>query len=78
MITMPDTPLRGIRERAHISREDIVRRGSQVSMATIRNAEKGARVKYQTGVQILTALNSLLAERGYPIVTLDDLGLDLR
>jgi len=65
-----------LRERLDIPREDIVRR-SQVSVATIRNAEKGAKITRRSALQILHAVNSHLRESNQPEVTLDDLGFVL-
>lgn len=69
--------LRSIRERADITREDIVKRARSISVGTVRNAEKGGRVRYDSATQILEALNSLLAEKQQSPVTLADLGLQL-
>jgi hypothetical protein len=46
-------------------------------MGTIRNAESGKRVTYDTATQILEAINGLLEEAEKEKVTLDDLGLTL-
>jgi AcrR family transcriptional regulator len=46
-------------------------------MGTVRNAESGKRVTYDTATQILEAINSLLEEKGQAKVTLEDLGLTL-
>ncbi len=61
-----------LRERLDITREDIVRR-ARVSVATVRNAEKGAKITRRSALQILHAVNSHLREGNQPEVTLDDL-----
>ncbi len=65
-----------LRERLDITREDIVRR-SAVSVATVRNAEKGAKITRRSALQILHAVNAHLRESNQPEVTLDDLGVVL-
>ena len=65
-----------LRERLDITREDVVRR-SHVSVATVRNAEKGAKITRRSALQILHAVNSHLRESNQPEVTLDDLGFVL-
>jgi hypothetical protein len=73
-----DTPLRLIREQqAGATREDIVKRARSLSIGTVRNAEKGGRVRHDTATQILEALNSILIEKGKQPVKLEDLGLSL-
>ena len=61
-----------LRERLDITREDIVRR-ARVSVATVRNAEKGAKITRRSALQILHAVNSHLREGNQPEVTLDEL-----
>lgn len=61
-----------LREQLDITREDIVRR-ARVSVATVRNAEKGAKITRRSALQILHAVNSHLREGQQPEVTLDDL-----
>ena len=65
-----------VRERLDITREDVVRR-SHISVATVRNAEKGFKITRRSALQILHALNSHLRERNQPEVTLDDLNFVL-
>ena len=65
-----------LRERLDITREDVVRR-SHVSVATVRNAEKGLKITRRSALQILHAVNSHLRESNQPEVTLDDLGFML-
>lgn len=65
-----------LRERLDITREDVVRR-SHVSVATVRNAERGAKITRRSALQILHAVNSHLRDSNQPEVTLDDLGLVL-
>jgi|SRR5215469_6259848 len=61
-----------LRERLDIIREDIVRR-ARISLATVRNAEKGAMITRRSTLQILHAVNSHLREGNQPEVTLDEL-----
>lgn len=77
MQVMADTPLKEIRLSLGLSQEGLARRTRSVSMGTIRNAESGKRVTYDTATQILEALNELFEEGGKPSVTLDELGLHL-
>jgi len=72
MQVMNDSALLRLRERLDITREDVVRR-SHISVATVRNAEKGAKITRRSALQILHALNSHLRESNQPEVTLDDL-----
>ena len=65
-----------LREQLDITREDIVRR-SDVTVGTVRNAEKGLRVTRRSALQILNAVNSYLRDSNQPEVTLDDLGFVL-
>jgi len=76
MLVMSDSALLRLRERLDITREDVVRR-SHVSVATVRNAEKGAKITRRSALQILHAVNSYLRESNQPEVTLDDLGFVL-
>jgi transcriptional regulator with XRE-family HTH domain len=77
MKVMADAPMRAIRESINVTREDIVRRSRSLSIGTVRNAEKGRSVKYDTALQILEAVNGLLQDAGREPVTLEDLGLKL-
>jgi transcriptional regulator with XRE-family HTH domain len=77
MQVMADAPLKEIRLSLGASQEGVARRTRSVSMGTVRNAESGKRVTYDTATQILEAINSMLEEAGRPKVTLDDLGLTL-
>ena len=72
MQVMSASALVRLREQLDITREDIVRR-SHVSVATVRNAEKGCKITRRSALQILHAVNSHLQERHQPEVTLDDL-----
>ncbi len=76
MQVMSTSALLRLRERLDITREDIVRR-SHVSLATVRNAEKGAKITRRSALQILHAVNSHLRESDQPEVTLDDLAFVL-
>jgi DNA-binding transcriptional regulator YiaG len=77
MKVMADTPLKQIRQDLGVSQEGLARRTRSVSTGTVKNAENGKRVTYETATQILEAINILLTETGKPTVTLDDLGLTL-
>ncbi len=72
MQVMNDSALLRLRERLDITREDVVRR-SHISVATVRNAEKGAKITRRSALQILHAVNSHLRESNQPEVALDDL-----
>ena len=72
MQTTSASALLRLREQLDITREDIVRR-ARVSVATVRNAEKGAKITRRSALQILHAVNSHLRESNQPEVTLDDL-----
>ena len=77
MQVMADTALKEMRQSLGISQEELARRTRSVRMGTVRNAEGGKRVTYDTANQILEAINSLLETAGREKVTLDDLGLNL-
>jgi DNA-binding transcriptional regulator YiaG len=74
---MADTGLKRIREELGVSQEGLARRTRSVSTGTVRNAENGRRVTYDTATQILEAINELLSEAGKPAVTLEQLDLSL-
>jgi predicted transcriptional regulator len=75
---MPSTnQLRMIRESLGLSQEGVARRTRGLSSRTIRNAESGQRVTFDTAIQILGAINGALGEAGRQKITLDDLGLTL-
>jgi DNA-binding transcriptional regulator YiaG len=76
MQLMSTSMLLQLREQLDITREDIVRR-SNISVATVRNAEKGSKITRRSALKILRAVNSHLRESNQPEVTLDDLGLVL-
>ena len=65
-----------LREQLDITREDIVRR-SDVTVGTVRNAEKGLKITRRSALQILSAVNSYLRDRNQPEIKLDDLGFVL-
>jgi len=71
------TKLRRIRENLGATQEGVTRRTRSLAVRTYVRAEDGERVTYGTAMQILDAINELLAERGRPPVTVDDLGLTL-
>ena len=71
------TQLRQIRDSIGATQETVARRTRTIGLRTYIRAESGNRVTYDTAMQILEAINSLLAESGKPTVTLEDLGLNL-
>ena len=74
---MADANLRAIRESLSISQEGLARRTRNLTTSTVANAERGQRVTYDSAMQILEAINELLAQAGKPPVTLNQLGLNL-
>src|SRR6266496_5104427 len=77
MQVLSNSPLLRLREQLDITREDIVRR-SNVTVGTVRNAEKGLKVTRRSALQILNAVNSYLRDAGQSEVTLDDLSFPLK
>jgi len=77
MKVMAETGLKAIRESIGLSQEGVAHRTKGLSSRTVRNAESGQRVTFDTAIQILNAINSALAEAGEPAVTLADLKLTL-
>jgi len=77
MTVMTETGLKAIRESIGLSQEGVARRTRGLSTRTVRNAESGQRVTFDTAIQILNAINSALAEAGESAVTLSDLKLTL-
>ena len=65
-----------LRERLDITREDSVRR-AQVTVGTVRNAEKGSKITRRSTLQILHDVNSHVPESNLPEVTLNDLSFVL-
>jgi transcriptional regulator with XRE-family HTH domain len=65
-----------LRERLDITREDSVRR-AQVTVGTVRNAEKGSKITRRSALQILHDVHSHVPESNLPEVTLDDLSFVL-
>lgn len=59
-----------------IWQENIAKRTSLITY-TYRRAEEGFPVKYSSAQEIKEAINSFLAERNLPQLTLDQLGLKL-
>lgn len=74
---MAATNLKQLRESLGLSQEGLARRTRSISARTIRNAESGQRVTFETARQILEAINSIHSEVGRPTATIDDLGLNL-
>ncbi len=77
MKVMANTRLKQIRQELGVSQEGVARRTRSVSTGTVKNAESGKRVTYDTATQLLEAINGLLEEAGKSKVSLDDLGLTL-
>lgn len=67
--------LKPIRESIGLSQEGVAQRTGGLSARTVRNAEAGNRVTFDTAIKILNAINSALIEAGKEKVTLDDLEL---
>jgi transcriptional regulator with XRE-family HTH domain len=63
-----------LREAFNITQEDIIRR-CNISLRTVRNAEKNFPLKKRSALQILGAINSYLQEKNKPELKLEDLGL---
>ena len=70
------TKLRKMREELGLTQEAMVRRTS-LSFTAYRNAEKGKRVTYGTGMEILSAINAIRQEQEKTPVTLEELELTL-
>jgi DNA-binding transcriptional regulator YiaG len=66
-----------LREGLGLSQEGLARRTRSISARTIRNAEAGQRVTFETARQILRAINEIYSEVGRAAITIDDLGLNL-
>jgi transcriptional regulator with XRE-family HTH domain len=64
-----------IRKVLGVTREEVLRRCDDISIGTIRNAEKGSGLRKRSALQILSAINSFLREERKPEVTLKDLDL---
>ncbi len=77
MKIMSDTSLKEIRLSLKVSQEGLARRTKSVSTGTVKNAENGKRVTYDTATQILEAINALLVEADRSQIRLEDLGLNL-
>lgn len=77
MRAMAAANLKQMRESLGLSQEGLARRTRSISARTIRNAEAGQRVSFETARQILEAINNIHSEVGRPAVTIDDLGLTL-
>jgi len=71
-----DSKLRQLRFEIDVTREDLVR-VSDVSLGTVRNAEKGKKINPRSASQILKAINHWIAQKSldHPPVTLADLDL---
>ncbi len=68
--------LRRVREGLGVSQESVARRTS-LTTGTYRRAEDGLPLKYTTAQEILSAINSFLGEKGEPLLSLEELGLNL-
>lgn len=70
--------LKAMRRELGVSQEDVARRTRTVSIGTVRNAEEGKNVTFNTATQLVEAINAIRKEKGMSSsVTLDDLGLKL-
>lgn len=71
-----DSKLRQIRFEIDVTREDLVR-VSDVSLGTVRNAEKGKKINARSASQILKAINHWIKQKApdRPPITLADLDL---
>ncbi len=76
VMTSPNQ-LKSIRESLGESQEGMARKTRSLRSRTIKNAEDGKRVTYDTATQILETINALLSEANRPTITLEDLGLTL-
>jgi len=74
---MATNKLKEIREGLGLSQEGVARRTRSITTRTIKNAEDGKRVTNDTAVQILEAINIILAEADRPTITFEELGLTL-
>ena len=71
------TRLKEIRLSLGASQEGVARRTRSVSSGTVKNAENGKRITFDTATQILEAINTMLEEAGRSKVALDDLRITL-
>lgn len=71
------TNLKAIRQKLKLTQEGLARRTRSLTIGTVKNAESGKRITYDTATQILTAVNEVRQERGESALALDDLGLSL-
>jgi len=76
VMSVMSTELQKIREGIGLSLEGLARR-SGISARTVRNAEDGKRISFESSIQILQGLNSALSDAGKQTISLDDLGLTL-
>jgi transcriptional regulator with XRE-family HTH domain len=75
MKVMADVQLKTIRESIGLPLEELARRAG-VSSRTVRNAEYGQKISFNSAVQILQGLNSALADIGKPALTMSDVGIN--
>lgn len=68
--------LRRIRTELGISQEKLAQR-MDVSVGTIKNAENGRKVTYDTAMLMLSTVNAIRADRGLLSLTLEELGLKI-
>jgi transcriptional regulator with XRE-family HTH domain len=66
-----------VRKLLGVTREELLRRCDDISIGTIRNAEKGYCLRKRSALQILSALNSFLREMRKPELTLEELKLKI-
>ena len=74
---MADTTLKQVRLSLGVTQEQVLRRTRSVSLSTLKNAESGKRVTFENAMQILEAINALLADAGRDPLTFEELGLAL-
>jgi transcriptional regulator with XRE-family HTH domain len=72
------TKLRQIRESLGVSQDALVRKCRSIPVRTYVRIEQGkSAARYDTAMQILDAINALLAEQGKPEMSLEALDLKL-
>jgi hypothetical protein len=71
-----DSKIRQIRFEIDVTREDLVR-VSDVSLGTVRNAEKGKKINARSASQILKAINHWIAQKALDRSPLTLADLDL-
>lgn len=76
MAVMTETKLKQMRKALDLTQEDFaIMAGLRIN--TYRTAEQRGRTSYPTAQSILRALNTSRVARGMPVITLEDLELDI-